>query len=100
MVHVEGDFNEATDVKSLRKTWHTLAVGAALEQEKIPSLRQKVSVWNKELKGKDAEATWWHCLAWPGAAYALYSPLGGNVTVDLAPDAIYEYAWWDPAHSK
>jgi len=62
LVHVEGDFNEKTEVKSLRKTWHALTVGAAIKQGKIPSYHQKLSVWNKELTGKDAEATWWHVI--------------------------------------
>ncbi len=29
LVHVSGDFNQTTDVKSLRKTWHATTVGAA-----------------------------------------------------------------------
>jgi CubicO group peptidase (beta-lactamase class C family) len=40
------------------------------------------------------------CLAKPGAAYALYLPSGGNVTVGLAPEANYEFAWWDPGNGK
>ncbi|MGH9848192.1 MAG: Ig-like domain-containing protein, partial [Blastocatellia bacterium] len=60
LAHVEGDFNQKTEVASLRKTWHALAVGAAIKQGKIPSYKQKLSVWNRELTGKDAEATWRH----------------------------------------
>ena len=58
LVHVEGDFNKNTEVASLRKTWHALTVGAAIGQNRIPSAQQKISVWCKELTGKDAEATW------------------------------------------
>jgi CubicO group peptidase (beta-lactamase class C family) len=80
LVHVEGDFNERTEVKSLRKTWHALTVGAAIKQGKIPSYHQKVSVWNKELTGKDAEATWWHVMTqsagfdYPYNDYSAYEP--------------------------
>jgi hypothetical protein len=46
---------------------------------------------------KDGRAV---CLAKPGAAYALYLPAGGRVTVDLAPGVNYECAWWNPANGK
>jgi CubicO group peptidase (beta-lactamase class C family) len=62
LVHVEGDFNRKTEVKSLRKTWHALTVGAAIKQGKIPSIDQKISVWSKELTGKHADATWRHVM--------------------------------------
>jgi CubicO group peptidase (beta-lactamase class C family) len=62
LVRVEGDFNARTEVKSLRKTWHALAVGAAIGQGKIPSLDRKLSEWNKELTGKDAEAPRQHVI--------------------------------------
>ncbi|MFB0551972.1 MAG: DUF5060 domain-containing protein [Phycisphaerae bacterium] len=62
LVHVEGDFNQRTEVASLRKTWHALTVGAAIKQGKIPSYHQKISIWNKELAGNDSEATWWHVM--------------------------------------
>ena len=62
LVYVEGDFNLAVDVASLRKTWHAIAVGAALKQGRIHSLDQKISSWEKELTGYHAEATLWHVL--------------------------------------
>jgi len=40
------------------------------------------------------------CLAKPGQAYALYLPIGGSVTIELAPRVTYEYAWWNPANGK
>ncbi len=40
------------------------------------------------------------CLAKPGRVYALYLPTGGSVTVTLAPNTTYEYAWWNPANGK
>ena len=58
LVHVEGDFNRKTKVKSLRKTWHALTVGAAIKQGRIASIDQKISVWLNDLAGKDALATW------------------------------------------
>ncbi|MEK6704724.1 MAG: hypothetical protein AABZ06_02965, partial [Bdellovibrionota bacterium] len=50
LIHLEGDFNQAVDVASLRKTWHAMMVGAAIKQGKIPSYNQKISVWQTELK--------------------------------------------------
>jgi len=58
LVHVEGDFDEVVPIASLRKTWHALTVGAAIQQGRIPSYDQKISVWQIELTGLHAEATW------------------------------------------
>jgi CubicO group peptidase (beta-lactamase class C family) len=80
LVHVEGDFQQTIDVASLRKTWHAMIVGAAIKQGKIPSVRQKISTWLPELKGNDAEATWWHVLTqsagfdYPYGNYPDYMP--------------------------
>ena len=80
LVHVEGDFNEVHDVASNRKTWHALAVGAAIQQGRIPSVRQKVSLWNPELGGNHADATWWHVITqsagfdYPYGDYPAYRP--------------------------
>ncbi len=80
LIHVHGDFNQASDVASNRKTWHALAVGAALQQGKIPSIDQKVSVWNKELTGKHADATWRHVITqsagfdYPYGEYPAFDP--------------------------
>ena len=43
LVHVEGEFNKPVHVASLRKTWHALAVGAAIQQGRIPSYDQKLT---------------------------------------------------------
>ncbi len=80
LVHVEGNFNQKQDVASLRKTWHALTVGAAIQQGKIPSYSQKISVWNKELTGLHAEATWWHVITqtagfdYPYGDYPAFKP--------------------------
>ena len=80
LVHVEGNFNQKTEVKSLRKTWHALTVGAAIKQGKIPSYEQKISVWNKDLTGEHAEATWRHVITqtsgfdYPYGGYPAYKP--------------------------
>ena len=80
LVHVEGDFNKNTEVKSLRKTWHALTVGAAIVQNRIPSVQQKISVWCKELTGKDTKATWWPVITqtsgfdYPYGEYPAYEP--------------------------
>ena len=80
LVHVEGDFNKNTEVKSLRKTWHALVVGAAIGQNRIPSVRQKIAIWCKELAGKDAKATWRHVITqtsgfdYPYGEHPAYEP--------------------------
>ena len=58
LVHVEGDFHETVDVASLRKTWHAMIVGAAIQQQRISSHHQKIQQWLPELEGNDADATW------------------------------------------
>ncbi len=62
LIHVKGDFNKTENVASNRKTWHALTVGAAIQQGKVRSLDQKISVWNKDLAGKNAQATWRHVI--------------------------------------
>ena len=62
LVHVDGDFHRPVDVASLRKTWHALTVGAAIKQGKIPSLDQPISVYETDLRGNDALATWRHVI--------------------------------------
>jgi CubicO group peptidase (beta-lactamase class C family) len=80
LIHVKGDFNKTGDVASNRKTWHALTVGAAIQQGKIPSIHQKISVWNQELSGKEAEATWRHVITqsagfdYPYGEYPAYKP--------------------------
>lgn len=80
LVHVEGDFHRTVDVASLRKTWHAMIVGAAIQQEKIPSLDQKVSEYLPELHGNHAGATWRHVITqsagfdYPYGDYPAYQP--------------------------
>jgi hypothetical protein len=80
LVHVEGDFHSTVDVASVRKTWHAMIVGAAIQQGKIPSLDQKLSEWLRELRGKHADATWRHVITqsagfdYPYGAYPAYQP--------------------------
>ena len=80
LVHVAGDFDETVDVYSLRKTWHAMIVGAAIKQGKIPSLQQKINVWQTDLSGYHAEATWWHVITqsagfdYPHGEHPAYKP--------------------------
>lgn len=80
LVHVKGEFDLPSEVFSLRKTWHALTVGAALKQNKIPSLDQKISVWLPNLKGSHADATWRHVLTqsagfdYPYGRFPAYKP--------------------------
>jgi hypothetical protein len=62
LVHVSGDFDYKLDVKSLRKTWHALTVGAALGQGKLQSLDEPIGRWGLDLQGQDARATWRHVI--------------------------------------
>jgi len=93
LVHVEGDFNQKTEVASLRKTWHALTVGAAIKQGKIPSYHQKLSKWNKELTGNDAEATWWHVITQSTAFNYPY-----NDYPDYKPGKMWTYSDHNPYH--
>jgi CubicO group peptidase (beta-lactamase class C family) len=88
LVHVKGDFNAVSDVASQRKTWHAAAVGAAIIQGKIPSVDQKISEWNPELKGKDAEATWRHVM----------TQTSGFDWPDKGPGEVWTYSDWNPVH--
>ena len=80
LVSAEGDFNKTVHVASLRKTWHALTVGAAIQQGRIPSWDQKISVWERDLSGAHAEATWWHVMTqssgfdYPYDGYPAYRP--------------------------
>lgn len=62
LVHVDGDFQQTQDVASLRKTWHAMTVGAAIQQGLIPSLDERISKYQTELEGNDALATWRHVI--------------------------------------
>jgi hypothetical protein len=62
LVHVDGDFNDNDEVKSLRKIIHAATVGVAIRRGFVPSLDQAVSAWNPELTGLDANATWLHVM--------------------------------------
>jgi CubicO group peptidase (beta-lactamase class C family) len=80
LIHVEGDFIQTTEVKFLRKTWHALTVGAALQQGRIQSLDQKISSWCEGLTGKHAKATWRHVITqtsgfdYPYDSFPAYAP--------------------------
>jgi CubicO group peptidase (beta-lactamase class C family) len=91
LVHIEGNFNTVIDVASLRKTWHALTVGAAIKQEKIPSYNQKISVWQTELTGNDANATWWHVITQSSAFDYPY-----DVFPDYEPGEMWTYSDYNP----
>jgi len=93
LVHVEGDFNQRIEVASLRKTWHALTIGAAIKQGKIPSYHQKISKWNKELAGNDAEATWWHVMTQSAGFDYPYDDYP-----DYKPGKIWTYSDHNPYH--
>ena len=94
LVRVQGSFNTKWEVKSARKTVHAALAGASLYQNKFPGINQKISVWNKELKGNDAEATWWHVLTQtsgfrsgnkkPGEQWQYQDPNAHNICRALA----------------
>ena len=62
LVHVAGDFDQKVEVKSLRKTWHAMTVGAFIEQGRIGSIHDPIAPLCPELEGHHAESTWWHLL--------------------------------------
>ncbi len=93
LVHVEGDFDQTVDVASLRKTWHTMTVGAAIKQGKIPSYHQKISAWQTDLEGNDAEATWWHVIT---QSAGFDYPYGDYP--EYKPGEMWTYSDWNPVH--
>jgi CubicO group peptidase (beta-lactamase class C family) len=94
LIHVSGDFNSETEVKSLRKTWHSLTVGTAIKQGKIPSYDQKISVWQTELTGNDANATWWHVMT----QSAGFDYPGCGHSTDYEPGQMWTYSDYNPYH--
>jgi hypothetical protein len=80
LVHVQGDFTQTTDVMSLRKTWHAMITGAALQKGRIRSLQQRIARWLPELHGQHAAATWRDVLTqsagfdYPYGGYPAYQP--------------------------
>ncbi len=94
LVYVDGDFNLNQEVKSLRKTWHALTIGAAIKQGKIPSYAQKISVWQTELIGNDADATWWHIMT---QSASLDYP-GCEDENDYAAGEMWTYSDLNPYH--
>ena len=91
LAHVEGDFNTAIDVASLRKTWHAMIVGAAIKQGKIPSYRQKLSEWNEGLVGHDADASSWHVITQSAGFDYPYAD-----HPDYKPGEMWTYSDWNP----
>lgn len=93
LVHVEGDFNRNTEVKSLRKTWHALTVGAAIKQGRIPSIDQRISVQCNELAGKHANATWRHVITQTSGFDYPYEDYPG-----YGPGEMWTYSDKNPRH--
>lgn len=93
LVHVEGDFYKTQDVASLRKTWHAMIVGAALQQGKIPSLQQTLSAWVKGLQGRDAKANWWHVITQSAGFDYPY-----DNWPDFDPGQMWTYSDWNLVH--
>lgn len=87
LVGVEGEWNRRRDVKSLRKTWFALGVGAAIGQGRIPSYDQKLSVWEQDLRGNDALATWRHVMTQSSAFDYPY-----DSQPDYRPGEIWAYS--------
>ena len=93
LVHVEGDFNKAQDVASLRKTWYAMAVGAAIKQGQIPSLDQKINLYETDLKGNDALATWRHLIT-QSAGFDYPHPSFPEIG-DPKPGEVWTYSDWN-----
>ncbi len=93
LVHIEGDFLEKADVASLRKTWHALIVGAAIQQGRISSPDEKIGRWLPELTGHDAAATWRHVLT---QSASFDYPYGEHP--DYRPGEMWTYSDWNLVH--
>jgi len=93
LVHVEGDFDAVVPIASLRKTWHALTVGAAIQQGRIPSYHQKISAWQTELTGLHADATWRDVLT---QSAGFDYPHGDHPA--YPPGAMWTYSDWNLHH--
>lgn len=93
LLHCEGDFHQTKDVASLRKTWHAMIVGAAIQQGRIPSLGQKIGVWLPALKGNHALATWRHVMT---QSAGFDYPYGDYPA--FQPGEMWTYSDWNLVH--
>lgn len=80
LVHSEGEFYDAVDVASLRKTWHAMILGASILNGKISDYDQKVCDYQTDLQGLHRNATWRHVITqsagfdYPYGDYPAYNP--------------------------
>jgi hypothetical protein len=86
--HVAGQYDQPHS--AWETTWRELG-GARRFMESLPF--HQMEPRNDLVTSGDA-----FCLAKPGAAYAVYLPHGGTVSIQLAKDATYGFAWWNPAN--
>ena len=93
LIHVEGDFYEKNDVASLRKTWHAMTVGAAIQQGKIKDIHQKISDFLPELTGFDAEASWEDVMTQSAGFDYPY-----DTFPDYKPGEMWTYSDLNPVH--
>lgn len=73
-------------------TWTELG-GARAFMETLP-------FWEMEPRNDLVKSGRAICLAKAGNAYALYLPIGGNISVELPERSTYEVVWWNPANGK
>lgn len=62
LIHAEGEFHDPIDVKSLRKTWHAMILGASIQSGRIDDYDQLISEWQTELVGNHRLASWRHII--------------------------------------
>lgn len=92
LVHVEGDWNKTQDVASLRKTWHAMTVGAAIQQKLIPTYCQPLREWVPS--PGDERVTWWHLIT---QTSGLDYPHADHAEVgDPAPGDVWTYSDKNP----
>ncbi len=111
-------FDEGRPEERRAAWWAAYLAGAVWEAHVLAPYDRPMSAWDEtwtQLGGARAflESTpFWEmqphnelvasgrafCLARLGAAYALYLPAGGAVTVNLPDEGNYTFAWWSPAN--
>jgi hypothetical protein len=92
LVHVEGDFNYKVEVKSLRKTWHALTVGAAIQQGVLSSHHDLISDYVSGLTGNDALASFWHVTT----QSAVFDYPSCDDPIDYLPGEMWTYSDYHP----
>jgi hypothetical protein len=89
-VHVDKPYDRP--ISAWEPAWTQIG-GARTFMESLP-------FWEMEPMNNLVRSGTAFALAKPGEVYAFYLPSGGTITVSLAANNTYDYAWWNPSNGK